>query len=138
MNDRHDHSLLFRFMDPQSASVAVSTLRELGYDAAAGGEQEVLLALHGNDLTSALEITFAHGGELDVPQDRITIPAHMVNEDLIAWEEGMTVSGAVLPGTSEAAGMDAGLSNRDDALHGEAVFPEQDATLNYFSGDVHA
>ncbi len=132
MTERHDHSLLFRFTDPASASVAVSTLRELGYDAVAADNAELRLSLHGNDLTSALEIAFAHGGELDVPEDTITIPAHMVNEDLVAWEEGFSLSSS-LPGGSA----DSGLRNRDEAAEGEEAFPEQDASLSYFSGDVH-
>jgi hypothetical protein len=133
MTNRHDHSLLFRFTDSESASVAVSTLRELGYDVAAGGSTEIRLSLHGSDLTSALEIAFAHGGELDVPDDAITIPAHMVNEDLVAWEEGFSLSSA--SASPEPYG-ELGLHNRDEAMEGEEAFPEQDDSLSYFSGDV--
>ncbi|OXM13619.1 hypothetical protein [Paenibacillus herberti] len=123
--------LLFRFTDAQSASVAAATLMELGYDAVPQGMQEIGLSLHGSDLTSALEIAFAHGGELDVQEEElIQIPAHMVNEDLIAWEEGFGLSRSV----EEAEG----LHNRDDATDGESAFPDQDGSLSYFSGDVHA
>ncbi|QJC51012.1 hypothetical protein HGI30_05175 [Paenibacillus albicereus] len=124
-----DRRLLFRFHDAESASVAAATLLELGYDAAAQGAQEVGLSLRGSDLTSALEIAFAHGGELDVPEeDVIPIPAHIVNEDFVAWEDGFGQTTG-----SEASG----LRNRDEATEGEPAFPEQAATLSYFSGDVH-
>lgn len=125
-----DRRLLFRFQDADSASVAVATLMELGYDAAPQGAHEIGLSLHGSDLTSALEIAFAHGGELDVQEeDYIPIPAHMVNEDLVAWEEGF--------GLTDVHEESEALRNRDDDADGEP-FPEQDGTLSFFSGDVRA
>ncbi|MGN7456981.1 hypothetical protein ACTHPH_19400 [Paenibacillus pasadenensis] len=132
-----DRRLLFRFHDAESASVAAATLLELGYDAAAQGAQEVGLSLRGSDLTSALEIAFAHGGELDVQeQDVIPIPAHLVNEDLVAWEEGFGYDGAST-GISTGASDGSDLRNRDEATEGESAFPEQEGSLSYFSGDVH-
>lgn len=107
----HQHALLFEFADDNAASLASGTLRELGYDGVRADGRSVSLSLHRSDLTSALEIAFAHGGQLHtgngereerltsacygldasvVPADEIEtipIPAHIVNEDWIAGEE---------------------------------------------------
>lgn len=96
------HSILFQFPDRRSAYYAFDTLEELGYKPVmSGGEHTPFVHVHidNTDLTSALEIAQSYGGTLiqqDVQQeahayesayqlpteDMISIPAHMVNEDL--------------------------------------------------------
>ncbi|MFC5651881.1 hypothetical protein ACFPYJ_22715 [Paenibacillus solisilvae] len=113
-------SLLFQFGDENMAAMAAQTLEELGYEPVIRQGQEVHIHLQGSDLTSALEIAQAHGGQLAMQSpitdtvitndaydlDAIQIPAHVVNEDLIAAEE------------------------REE-------FDPDDGTYGYFSGDVH-
>ncbi|WP_052702785.1 hypothetical protein [Paenibacillus beijingensis] len=107
----HQHSLLFEFADDSSAALASDTLCELGYEAVRADGHNVSLSIHRSDLTSALEIAFAHGGQLHTDSgereeqltaasygmstmvvspediDTIPIPAHIINEDWIAGEE---------------------------------------------------
>lgn len=131
---QHDTALLFQFPDEPMAAMAADTLMELGYEPDVRGGREVHIHLHGDDLTSALEIAQSHGGvmcgqsKLDenaltssaYSLDAITIPAHIVNEDLIAREEA-----------------EMGLRNHDeDAADLEAFTPDA-GTYGYFSGDVH-
>ncbi|MFD2673602.1 DNA/RNA helicase [Marinicrinis sediminis] len=94
------NTLVFRFEDRRDAYFAFDTLLELGYQPVFHpDEAEPMLHIHieKNDLTSALEIAQAHGGELvDEPAgkqyatfqsayemgEEIAIPAHMVTEDM--------------------------------------------------------
>ncbi|RAP75216.1 hypothetical protein [Paenibacillus montanisoli] len=131
---QNDTALFFQFGDNNSASLACSTLRELGYDPVIQQDAGVHIHMRGSDLTSALEIAQAHGGQLAVQSsipdieltnnaynmDSITIPAHVVNEDLIAQEEAQS-----------------GLRNWDDDAPQEDSFIPDDGSYGYFSGDVH-
>ncbi|MBB3112999.1 hypothetical protein FHS18_005101 [Paenibacillus phyllosphaerae] len=133
---RHDTALLFRFPDAPMAALAADTLKDLGYEPDLQGEQEVHIHLHGSDLTSALEIAQSHGGVLAGQSpiqegvltqtayslDSIQIPAHLVNEDLVAQEE--------LNATNH-------LRNRDDDGLDENAFLPDAGTYGFFSGDVH-
>ena len=131
---QNDTALLFQFADSRTASLACDTFEELGYDPVFQQEHEVHIHMRGDDLTSALEIAQAHGGQLAVQSsipdivltnelyqmENITIPAHVVNEDWIAQEE--------------TAGS---LRNRDDDAAAEDDFFPDDGSYGYFSGDVH-
>lgn len=100
----HVPAVRFDFPDEQQASLAFSTLHELGYEPEMTG-CSVSIRIERNDLISALEITAAHGGQFagetrtaaDEPIgslyriDDIPIPAHTVDPD---WPES---SGAELP-----------------------------------------
>jgi len=94
-------AILFDFVDSTSADQAFSLLQELGYDPMMHQPTRLHIHVIGEDLTSALEIVQAHGGSL-VEQssihgeliastayglDDITIPAHLVNEDLVDDED---------------------------------------------------
>lgn len=94
-------AIVFDFPDAQSATNAYSLLKELGYDPDMHDADTLHIHVVNEDLTSALEIAQANGGTL-VEQsqiqeellastayslDSIHIPAHLVNEDLIAEEE---------------------------------------------------
>lgn len=128
-------ALLFDFNDAQSAALACETLRELGYETVLHDGSRMHVHIEGSDLTSALEITQAHGGQLAQQAqidadamtdsayslDAIAIPAHLVNEDWIM--------------SDEAAYPD-GLRNRDeDADFNEEFLPDP-GTYDHFSGDV--
>ncbi|WP_419874660.1 hypothetical protein [Candidatus Pristimantibacillus sp. PTI5] len=128
-------ALLFDFNDAQSAALACETLRELGYETVLHDGSRMHVHIEGSDLTSALEIAQAHGGQLAQQAqidadamtdsayslDAIAIPAHLVNEDWIM--------------SDEAAYPD-GLSNRDeDADFNEEFLPDP-GTYDHFSGDV--
>ncbi|WP_308638318.1 hypothetical protein [Paenibacillus silvisoli] len=131
---QNDTALFFQFGDHNSASLASNTLQELGYDPVIQQDAGVHIHLHGSDLTSALEIAQAHGGQLSVQSsipdieltndaynmESITIPAHVVNEDLIAQDEAQD-----------------GLKNWDDDAPQEDSFFPDDGSYGYFSGDVH-
>lgn len=124
-------AILFDFSDVGSAAMARDLLQELGYDPIMHGEARMHIHVDGEDLTSALEIAQAHGGQL-VEQaniaeeavtstayalDAITIPAHVVNEDWIDAEDA---------------------HNRDDdAAYANDEFLPDAGTYSYFSGDVH-
>ncbi|SFJ48257.1 hypothetical protein SAMN02799624_04661 [Paenibacillus sp. UNC496MF] len=130
---QNDTALLFQFADSRTASLARGTFEELGYDPVVQQGNEVHIHMLGDDLTSALEIAQAHGGQLAVQStipdieltndayrmENITIPAHVVNEDWIAREEGQE------------------LANRDDDAPAEDEFFPDDGSYGYFSGDVH-
>lgn len=133
----HSSAILFEFNDTGSAALASETLQQLGYETVLHEDNQLHIHMDGNDLTSALEIAQAHGGQL-VEQtaitsssltdsayalDAISIPAHIVNEDLIALEE----QGEQL----------AGLRNvDDDADYSDEFLPDL-GTYDHFSGDVH-
>jgi hypothetical protein len=127
----HLSAIMFDFSDSSSAAMARELLLELGYDPVMHHERRMHIHVEGGDLTSALEIAQAHGGQL-VEQahiaeeavtssayalDAITIPAHVVNEDWIDAE---------------------GARNRDEdgVTTSEELLPD-DGTYNHFSGDVH-
>ncbi|REK75217.1 hypothetical protein DX130_13470 [Paenibacillus paeoniae] len=125
-------AILFDFSDNRSAELARDMLQELGYDPVMHSDFRMHIHVDGSDLTSALEITQSHGGQL-VEQaaieeeaitntayalDSITIPAHVVNEDLIHEEE-------------------AGPHNRDSVSINEEEFLPDSEAYNHFSGDVH-
>ena len=97
----HTNAILFDFPDEHNTHSAYQLLLELGYDPMKHSETRLHIHVEAEDLTSALEIAQAYGGVL-VEQQRmeeeliastayglndIVIPAHMVNEDLIAEEE---------------------------------------------------
>jgi hypothetical protein len=128
-------ALLFDFNDAQSAALACETLRELGYETVLHDDSRMHVHLEGSDLTSALEIAQAHGGQL-VEQshidagamtdsayslDAIAIPAHLVNEDWTA------------DGQAEYADQ---LHNRDDDADYKEEFLPDSGTYDHFSGDV--
>ncbi|MCR8659553.1 hypothetical protein [Paenibacillus endoradicis] len=101
-------AIVFDFPDEQSTLNAFSLLQELGYDPSLHDATRLHIHVINEDLTSALEITQANGGTL-VEQahiqdeliastayglDAISIPAYVVNEDLIAQEDGLpTIEG---------------------------------------------
>lgn len=94
--------ITFRFPDRRSALLALDTLEELGFhpdfpDQDHAEQPQLALIVEKGDLTSALEIAQAHGGELNdtghyntesevfdsaYGLDGIPIPAHTVTEDL--------------------------------------------------------
>ncbi|GFN29912.1 hypothetical protein [Paenibacillus xylaniclasticus] len=142
MESTNGSALLFQFADHVSAQNAIATLRELGYDPVAHEGGRIHIHLEGSDLTSALEIAMAHGGELveEHPldpaavtglaygMDSIPIPAHTVNED---WTDEYAV------GSGAYADEGAGLRNRDDDGNEEDRFRPDDGSYNFISGDVH-
>lgn len=101
--------MIFQFKDRHAASLAHDTLTEIGYHvhmADRGDQPVVQVFVDHSELTSALEIAQAHGGDLlpaeeqtyasaaDVDtsgegqlynmaygMDMVPIPAHLVNED---------------------------------------------------------
>lgn len=131
-------AIMFDFADDKSALSACDTLQELGYEPMMHEGNRVHIHVEGSDLTSALEIAQAHGGEL-VEQstitsgaitntayslDAITIPAHIVNED---WNVDYAQTE-----------LDEGLENHnDDSDRGNEFLPDA-GTYDYFSGDVNA
>lgn len=127
----HLSAILFDFSDVGSAAMARDLLQELGYDPVMHGESRMHIHVDGEDLTSALEIAQAHGGQL-VEQshiaeeavtntayslDAITIPAHVVNEDWIDAEDAR--------------------NRDDDATYANDEFLPDPGTYNHFSGDIH-
>jgi len=84
--------VLFEFPDAESARKANETLKEFDYETQLTGEDACrLLFLHDSrhDLVSSLEIAQIHGGRLI--EQEISVPAHLVNEDLPeAYLEGAT------------------------------------------------
>ncbi|WP_116191110.1 hypothetical protein [Paenibacillus taihuensis] len=129
-----DTALLFQFGDANAAQLASSTLQELGYDPVIQQGSSVHIHIEGSDLTSALEIAQSHGGQLAVQSSipdieltndaynmaNITIPAHVVNEDLVAQDETQS-----------------GYKNWDDDAPAEDDYFPDDGSYGYFSGDVH-
>ncbi len=95
-------SILFDFTDSTSAAKAFSLLQELGYDPVRHTATRLHIQVIDEDLTSALEIAQVNGGQLvkkensqaDIPLfseayliTNITIPAHIVNEDIVDNDE---------------------------------------------------
>lgn len=94
--------ITFRFPDGRSALLAFDTLQELGFhvellEEGHSRHPQLQVNVEKGDLTSALEIVQAHGGNLKETQDSgtesevfdsaygldgIPIPAHTVTEDL--------------------------------------------------------
>ncbi|TNJ65853.1 hypothetical protein FE784_13105 [Paenibacillus hemerocallicola] len=114
--------IYFEFPDSAAAAIALDTLTELGYHAHATGQEGkagVQLYIDHNDLTSALEIAQANGGNLldtdTTPAetesysmaydlDSVPIPAHVVNED---WPESYyTSAGGGTIGSADENGAD--------------------------------
>ncbi|MCQ6559535.1 hypothetical protein [Paenibacillus mendelii] len=132
-------ALLFQFAETSSASLAADTLRELGYEPSFHSGYELHIHLDGSDLTTALEIAQSHGGVLASQSsieegtlsnttyslDAIPIPAHVVNEDLIAQE-------------AEADADAPYLHNHDDDASESEWFQPDEGAYNHFSGDVRA
>jgi hypothetical protein len=93
--------IYYQFSDEESANQALDTLEELGFDVhlyTGDNNPAIGIILHGEDLTSALEISQAHGGRLiEYDQessdeqwfasaydlDHAVIPAHLTTEDLV-------------------------------------------------------
>lgn len=127
--------LRFQFKDAAGLSHAFDTLQELGYDPVR--EQGQLLHIHieRQDLTSALEIAEACGGQLVEEAGRsemnvmdeaygmhmIPIPAHLVNED---WADDAAYA------VVDPRGDD--LSHREEEAIGW-----DDELSNQFPGGVH-
>ena len=97
-------AIIFDFPDGNSTQNAFQLLFELGYDPVRHSHTRLHIHVEAEDLTSALEIAQAYGGQL-VEQEHmqehlvantayglndIIIPAHLVNEDLIANDEVMS------------------------------------------------
>jgi hypothetical protein len=120
--------MIFQFQDSRSAALAYSTLIEIGYHThrtEEAGQAIVQVFVERSELTSALEITQAYGGELMAAEpgttehpahdpgndtsgnvysaayamDMIPIPAHLVNEEL----EGQVDSGIGDEGAIESS-----------------------------------
>ncbi|THF72666.1 DNA/RNA helicase [Cohnella fermenti] len=120
-------ALLFRFPQARAAEIAFDTLEELGYSPQMNGEAVLHIHVEREDLTSALEVVQAHGGELieqaesDIASaasamygmDGIPIPAHTVNED---WPDSY---------------MDADLANRNEDSE-DSRFPTDDGSYDRF------
>ncbi|MCE5168644.1 DNA/RNA helicase [Paenibacillus profundus] len=133
-------AIRFRFTDAASAMLAFDTLEELGYTPAYDGDNHTELHVHveKRDLTSALEIAEAHGGQLveeaDLTEvsvmnqaygmDWIPIPAHVVNED---WAD------------DDRYAVKERTPNHDDLSHREeeAFGWIDDETTNQFPGGIH-
>ncbi|EXX85066.1 hypothetical protein BG53_09640 [Paenibacillus darwinianus] len=133
-----NHAVQFAFADQHDAAMAFATLHELGYSPVRNGDH-VHIHLERGDLTSALEVTMAHGGQLcgqaamdneaviesAYDMDAIPIPAHTVNEDLP--DLYMEASGEL--------GDDGKRNRNDDDTDG--LF-DPDGSLDFFPGDVKA
>lgn len=149
-------AMLFQFADESAARLAADTLEELGYGPVALQDKAVHIHLRGDDITSALEIAQAHGGNLEMKEelegdgwamaeqaygmDGIPIPAHIVNEDWVYREE----RGAIRPGDPDgAAGHDfpaaAAVTSREavEQEREEAAIAD-DLSYGYFPGDIDA
>lgn len=105
--------IFFQFATNHEAYMALDTLEELGYKVSLHTEMEspvLHVIIDRNDLTSALEIAQAHGGQLLEgktsltelstyalaydPDGLIPIPAHFVNEDEPAEDEAELTASA--------------------------------------------
>lgn len=95
------NAIIFDFPDGPNTQAAFQLLLELGYEPVRHSHTRLHIHVEAEDLTSALEIAQAYGGEL-VEQAQmqeqliantaygfndIIIPAHIVNEDLIAKDD---------------------------------------------------
>jgi hypothetical protein len=130
------NAISFEFADEVIANQACELLEELGYEVEkrfGEGKPRVNISVERCDLTSALEIAQAYGGqlvegaahhfsmeaaeEIAYSLDAIRIPAHTVAEDLpVDYMEGRT-------------------SEPDED---EERFDPSSNAYNYLSGDVHA
>ncbi|WP_028596680.1 hypothetical protein [Paenibacillus assamensis] len=132
----HQAVIRFRFGTSSATQLAQDTLSELGYDAVIEPSGDCLhIHIERQDLTSALEIAEAHGGQLieEAPLtetavmssaygiDCIPIPAHIVNEDWVDRESYSTI---------DPTGDD--LSHRDEEATGW-----NDEHTNQFQGGIH-
>jgi hypothetical protein len=126
-------AILFRFPQEKAARQAFDTLQELGYDPQLHEGGLLHIHVENEDLTSALEIVQAHGGEwveqAPAPSvtfvssacepDAIPIPAHLVHED---WEDGSAYgmeAGQEL-GDRNAAAANANWTNDDSSVESAA------------------
>lgn len=94
-------AIIFDFPDGNNTLNAYQLLLELGYDPVRHSQARLHIHVVDEDITSALEIAQAYGGQLVVQEkiqeqlvanttyglDDIMIPAHVVNEDIISMEE---------------------------------------------------
>lgn len=94
-------AIIFDFPDGNSTQSAFQLLLELGYDPVRHSHTRLHIHVEAEDLTSALEIVQAYGGQLVKQEaladqvvantayglDDIIIPAHIVNEDLVAMDD---------------------------------------------------
>ncbi|WP_152396461.1 DNA/RNA helicase [Paenibacillus guangzhouensis] len=137
------HSAIsFQFRDSHSARLAFDTMQELGYEPRIDNAVGTQLHIHVEhaDLTSALEIAQAYGGELQAQAEMtemavhdeaygldhlIPVPAHVVNED---WVDGYA---------DREAFRDADQYNNLD-LRDEDHLAWVDETTDHFSGEVKA
>lgn len=97
-------AIIFDFQDGNSTQNAFQLLLELGYDPVRHSHTRLHIHVVNEDLTSALEIAQAYGGQLVEQEqmqeqliantayglDNIIIPAHIVNEDIISEEEDVS------------------------------------------------
>jgi hypothetical protein len=132
-------AIAFQFSDIQSANLAHETLQELGYEPVFDDDGGTRLHIHveNADLTSALEIAQAFGGDLqeqstmsEMPFDEayqvdgfIAVPAHVVNED---WVEGYADASSIYNADN--------FENLD--LRNEDHLAWYDETTDHFSGEV--
>ncbi len=124
--------------------MAYVTLNELGYLPVKNGDH-VHIHLERGDLTSALEIAMAHGGQLcsqaalqedamlagAYDMNAIPIPAHTVNED---WVDAYAMEASDELGDAPQPQ----LRNRDEAGADDGLFDPDDRSYGFFSGDVRA
>lgn len=133
--------LVFQFADRKEAYSAFDTLMELGYRPVfhIDKEQPTLhIHVQKNDITSALEISQAHGGMLLEQPDgaqlsaydaayelgeELSIPAHIVTEDL---------SEEYLEGRDRSALASVSFPEEDESEQWDAL---AEKSLNYFSAD---
>jgi len=147
--------IFFEFTGEREAQLAMDTLQELGYQPGyliRADKPTLHIHVDHQDLTSALEIAQAHGGELTrlkgeeeaklyeaaYQMDGVAIPAHIVNED---WPEGY----AEAKGYAEPGGIrpDPLMANYAFQLNTLPVEPErpntfaEDEDLSGFDAGVH-
>ncbi|WP_128895189.1 hypothetical protein [Longirhabdus pacifica] len=141
-------SIVFQFQDGNQAKLAWDTYNDLGYSPVMFTDTEQpSLKIHIDkcDLTSALEIAFMHGGELitsskyndleifsmayEFGEEFISIPAHIVNEDIIHDEMTKDTESKKATSTEEEDEMDESL---------QSILSDQDQKFDHFSADVRA
>ncbi|WP_028544689.1 hypothetical protein [Paenibacillus taiwanensis] len=127
----------FQFSDAHSTALAYDTLDELGYHPVKeAAVNQLHIHVERQDITSALEIVEAHGGQLieqaemtemsvindAYGMDIIPIPAHVVNEDWIHHDAYVQID----PREDD-------LSHRDEETRG---WSDEEST-NHFQGGIH-